>query len=311
MQLVFNELSLSDELGDKAEGERIIEQFINVYNESLKEKYGFPRSIISTINLNSIQIAKDYPVAQWRNNADRDIARRFSGLCDRQKIVETQDNEMEFTCIKGNGSGALIASINSDFLISMDSNEYWKNFEIEGGVYNLQDDSTSEIKLYNITDRHQLESNISLIEQEKLKKIKKYSTGLELLESLDSDFPSLIFHDVAKKQLESEVQVQHLSAICNKLFEINRYFADWDRDKFEMDKFMSKITPQSPETLTRFIKEHTFEFEGKYVVVSYHLRYTGNIPGRIYFDPDHSTGKGLICSLTTKLPTVTDPKQRI
>jgi len=53
-------------------------------------------------------------------------------------------------------------------------------------------------------------------------------------------------------------------------------------------------------------KEHTFSYEGGEILVSFHLRYTGNIAGRIYFHPDPKIRKGVICSLTSILPTVSD-----
>ncbi len=75
--------------------------------------------------------------------------------------------------------------------------------------------------------------------------------------------------------------------------------------------FPSLVTPQSKETLKRFKKQHTFSFPDEQIIVSYHMRYTGNIPGRIYFHPAGWLKKAYVCSLTTKLPTVSEPKMHI
>lgn len=133
-----------------------------------------------------------------------------------------------------------------------------------------------------------------------------------MLESLDDLFPSLIFHEVALNQLRSEVQVCHVQALCNKLMLLEKYFCNWDGKEFDEKAFPPKsVSPQSKETLKRFEKEHTFSFPHEQIMVSYHMRYTGNIPGRIYFHPAGEIRKAYICSLTTKLRTVSEPKMHI
>lgn len=305
MQLVFNELSLVDIPNEIENGKLFIEKFISAYNSAVKEKYGFSRSIQTCVDLNYIEIAKNYYAYQWRNSTDRDIARRFSGLCDRQIITDMLEDEVELSCCKGIGKGLLTAHLNNEFLFSLATHNYWENFMFSGNLYDLSDDSNSEVQVYNLTSGKQLDDNSLLIAEIALKQIYELNSGEKLLSEINNIYPFLIFHKNAQDQLKNEIESQHIPALCKKLSEINTYFSEWNGGAFEPQKFKTKISPESQATLEMFKTEHTFSFEHKDVLASFHLRYTGNIPGRIYFCPDNSTGKGLICSLATKLYTST------
>lgn len=311
MQLIFNELSLNDIPDNIGDGEKLIENFTKVYSIA-KSKFRFSNIIMTYVNINEIEVAKNYPVSSWRNNSntDRDIANIFRVLCDKQSIIDEIDDEIEFkfSHIIQEAKGALIACLNDEFLFSLSSHDFWSSFNIEGSFYDLKEDIYKNRKLRNISDERHLNDNIDIFKYIEKCKVNKYPTPQELLDNLDSLFPNLIFHKKAKKQLKDEVESQYLKHLRNKLYEINQYFSSWEPGKFESDKFKSKISQQSKETINRYKQEHTFEFENKEILVSWHLRYTGGIPGRIYFYPDENTGKGLICSLTIKLPTVNDPK---
>ena len=255
--------------------ERIFEQFINTYSKAVKGTSGFERTILTSVDLNSLELTKGYYVSQWRNNTqDKDMLRRFS--------------------------------------ISFVSEPYWNMFEIPCQYYSLKEDQTFHVRVYNLSSEAQLEKYSGQISEMKEKEISGIRTPQQLLECLDELFPSLIFHQVALNQLEGQVQACHVGALCNKLMSLERYFSKWDGERFEEEAFPSRsVSPQSKSTLERFKKEHTFEFTDAQVLVSYHMRYTGNIPGRIYFHPAYKLRKAYICSLTTKLPTVSEPKKHI
>lgn len=190
--------------------------------------------------------------------------------------------------------------------------DYWEKYKITCEYYSLIDDQTSLVDVSNITTSSQLEENYMEIMQEREKETSSISTANQLLTRIDLLFPSLLFHENAIEQLKKEVEVKHVPIICRKLLELEKYFAEWDGGDFDENAFPARsVSPQSKETLKMFKREHTYEFDGKEILVSYHIRYTGNIPGRIYFYPDTSSKKAYICSLTTKLPTVTNHKSRI
>lgn len=311
MKLIFNELSLNSEPADIYSARDTIELFILTYNEAIKEKYGFERQITTCIDFNRINVAKDYPISKWRNDAevDRDLIRRYVGICEKQNLEDLFEDEVEVRCDKGFGKGLLGAFENEATCISFANDNYWKKFKLECELYSVVDDEVSNISVRNISEKNQLSENYEEIKSFRKKETDSIVLQEQLLENLDSLFPSLVFNQVAVEQLKHNVEVPHVSTICNKLLELEKYFSNWTGGAFDVSAFPTKsVSPQSKETLKRFEKQHTYQFGEKEVIVSYHMRYTGKIPGRIYFYPDTEVKKGLICSLTTKLPTVTNPK---
>jgi len=315
VKLIFNELSLNPELVDIYGARDAIKGFVLTYNEAIKEEHGFERGITTCIDLNRLVVANDYPISKWRNDSevDRDLIRRYIGICDKQSLEEIFDDEIEVRCNRGGeGKGLLGAYENKGICISFTHDAYWRKFKIDCEMYSLVDDEISHIYILNLSEKNQLSEHYDELQKLRKREINSIVTPEQLLENLDFLFPSLVFNQVAVEQIIHTVEVQHVSIICNKLLELERYFSSWGGKVFDESAFPTKsVSPQSKETLKRFKKQHTYEFDGKEIVVSYHMRYTGNIPGRIYFFPDADIQKGLICSLTTKLPTVSEPKMRI
>ena len=313
MQMIFNELSLIENEMDENQAAQIFEQFISTYSEAVKKKNGFDRRILTGLDFNSLTLSRGFHVSKWRNHIkDRDILRRFLDMCDRQIVVDFCQDESELICEKGAGKGLLAAYENSAFSISFTYDSYWKAFKIPCRYYSLLENAETSVQVYNLSNQDQLKEYSENIEEIKKKEIIQINTPEQLLDRLDSLFPSLIFHEVALNQLKDEVQPYHIPTICKKLMSLEQYFSEWDGEKFDETAFPPKsVSSQSKEILKRFKKEHTFSFPDEQIVVSYHIRYTGNVPGRIYFHPAGWLKKAYICSLTTKLPTVSDPKLHI
>jgi hypothetical protein len=314
MQLVFNELSLaSSSYFNSYECENIIEKFIKTYSSAIKKDIGFAREITTTIDLNSINISLNYNIAKWRNSTstDKDLVRRYKGMCDRQQVSNFFDDDIDLKCERGIGRGLLAAYENNATAISFTYDNYWKNYELTCEYYSLSNNMSNIVIIHNLSDEKQLEENFAKIQEKRNNEVLLCKTPQQLLEKLEILFPSLIFHENSINQIKSQVDAQHVPTICRKLFELEKYFCNWDGSLFDESAFPTRsVSPQSKETLKRFKKEHTFSFVEREVLVSYHIRYTGNIPGRIYFHPDSESKKALICSLTTKMPTVSSPTSR-
>lgn len=313
MQLIFNELSLMDENKDIYQGIKALEQFIDTYSEAVKSKNGFNRSILTNTDLNTISLANNYNISKWRNsNVDRDLLRRFINICDRQNISELNQDEAELICDIGAGKGMLAAYENLASCISFSCDPFWDNFEIACRYYSLDDDKEYDVAIYNFSKPKHFIDNLDKVNELKRNQLLEIHTPTQLLEKLDSLYPSLVFHTNVLNQIKNEVQSHHIDTLCHKLAMLESYFSQWDGTIFDESAFPPRsVSPQSKETLNRFKREHTFEFPDQSIVVSYHIRYTGNIPGRIYFHPVCDVGKAYICSVTTKLPSVLTPKSAI
>lgn len=312
MELVFNELSIPQIISDKETGIESFECFLKAYSYAVS-KYSFSRSILTAHDLNDIIISNGYYSSIWRNDChtDRDLKTLYKRMCDLQQILEPSD-DLEITFEGTAGKGMLIAYIDELFMLSIPSEMKFNQFKIQGDCYSLETDQTTRVTLSNISSVKNIDDNQSEISDYINKHRVEYNSLKELLENISTAFPNLVFGKEARNQIKTQLQIQHLSAVINKLKQLDDYFSHWDGERFDMTCFPNKsVSPESKETLNRYKDEHTFVFDGEPVVVSYHIRYTGNIPGRIYFYPDQKSKKGLICSLTTKLSTILYPKSKI
>ena len=315
MNLVFNELSLKDISCDLQKGITIFENFIKTYSYATNNNIGFSRVVYTSVNLNNVEISNGYYSSKWRNdkNGDKDLQLRYKRMCDLQEVL-TQISPDDFLIQHENedGEGLLIAHENNGTLISIVNHSKWKKYKLECECYSSKTDEISKVYINNIYDINCVKEHRAEIIDGFERFIYNCNNKNELLTNLDNWFPNLVFSEVAITQIKAKLETQHIPIVCEKLFQLEKYFSCWDRKGFNKDCFPKRtISSESQETLNRFKENYTFKFGEKYVTVSYHLRYTGNINGRIYFSPDYKTGKGFICSLTTKLPTITYPQAKI
>lgn len=171
MQMILNELSLCTGAVHRSEAVHKLEQFINTYNEAVKSANGFERAILTSVDLNALELTKGFYVSQWRNSTqDRDMCRRFANMCDRQEVLEFNQDETELTCEKGSGKGLLAAYENEAFCISFVFDPFWDKFEIPCDYYSLEEDQTFSARVYNLSDKSQLEVESGKIHEIKEKK---------------------------------------------------------------------------------------------------------------------------------------------
>lgn len=313
MQMVFNELSTSNNEVSLGEINCLISTFVKTYSEVLKTQSGIHRSIATPINFNDLELAPGYYLAQWRNapTVDKDEKMRFLGICERQTITTPSFSDTLYVQHAGDvGSGLQIAYEKNSPLISFRSNADWEKHSIQCELYDIESEEESRISLNNLSSVETVKENSEWIKGRIEEEYASVDTPTAFLSQYQKLFPSLCFHRDALDQMRTQINPVNVSTIVEKLLVLEKYFSNWDGGKFDRSVFPPRfVSPESEETLKRFKKEHTFVWSGRELLVSYHIRYTGgNIPGRIFVYPDHETRKCIVCSLDTKLPTVNDPK---
>lgn len=316
MQLVLNEMSVSEDPQKDETAEETFNTFLLTYSKLINRYHNISRSILSSVDINSLYIAPNYCVAQWRNSKiDIELKRRFLGMCQHIQRVEPSEDELICETEFGKfGGGIQLAAENVAPLISFSFSDEWKEPKIPCRIYRMAyDDFLNGDFLYNFSTEGTISDNSEWLRSEFEKYIEDIKTPSQLMEKLPEAFPSLHFIENATNQIACDVTTVTVPIIAERLFQLEKYFSAWDGEIFQPEIFPPRtISPESKKTLKDYKKEHTFLYDGQEILVSYHMRYTGgNIPGRIYFYPDHVTKKCVICSLTTKLPTVTEPKSKV
>lgn len=313
MEMVFNEKSVSNEKLSVSKANELFSLFIKTYSKAVNSKYNISRTILTSVNINNLEISKGYYVFNWRNSTSVDIEERrvLLGLCQRQRETAPEFEDCQYVQLGDiDGKGLQISYECQVPLISIASDEKWKEHHLDCLLYDIETDEEKQVKIRNIFCEESLNEHKEWLCDESEKAVACISNSEELLQSLSNVFPSLVFHDNAIDQIRNTLNPVTIPTIAEKLYLLEKYFSEWDGNKFEREAFPRRfISPESKTTLSSFEIEHTFEWNGDNLLVSYHVRYTGgDIPGRIYVYPLHKEKKCLICSLYTKLPTVSDPK---
>ena len=92
--------------------------------------------------------------------------------------------------------------------------------------------------------------------------------------------------------------------VVNKLFDLENYFAGWVTGGFDPGAF-PKCKPVSPETLARYSGDYLYTtVNANRVVANWHLYLTPG-KGRLYFEADSASRRGIVCHVGDKLPDVT------
>lgn len=314
MQLILNEISVSQQPINWHDANAVLETFVSVYSHLQKSCSNISRSVIASCDINCLEISPGYLIAKWRNSQiDRDVKRRFLGICDHMQILNPVEDEVICDTVEGiHGHGLQLAMEETFPLLSFSFHDNWKSHLISCTVYCACDSKIITGYVRNFSTHETVIENSDWLNNQCSSSIHEIRTANQLLDKLDSLFPSLCFTDNAVKQIKRDFTCVTTPIVAEKLHILETYFFSWNGEKFQEDAFPARmISPESTETLNAYKKEHSFLFEDREILASLHMRYTGgNIPGRIYFYPDHETKKCVICSLTTKLPTITEPKFR-
>ena len=201
--------------------------------------------------------------------------------------------------------GALYAYLNDDCLISFSSDSRWLTDTIDAVYKRIDEEADKQIKLPNVADEETVRSfqkkyGGSLLADS----LEAITTGQDILTNATELFSNLVFCDTAKRQLKQERNPVLIKQISKRLLELQEYFES--KPKIFDQKKLNHATPESQATLTQYRREHTFQLPtGKYEVFSWHVRFTGNYEGRIFFLPDISRAKCYIGQIGGKLKTVT------
>ena len=313
MDIVFNELSTASKNLSVVEVNQLVSEFVKTYTKVINTYSGVRRSIATPINFNDLELSPGYYLAQWRNDPtiDREEKRRFLGLCDRQTTTAPSLEDLLYVqCGNCVGMGLQIAYEKNSPVISFQSEDYWMRHTIQCTVCDLENEEESEISVINFASEESINVHNEWIEDTIKHEYAGINTSTEFLAQYETLFPSLCFHRNALAQMRNQIRPVNIPTIVEKLLELEKYFSTWDGGKFDRSVFPPRfVSAESEATLTKFKDAHTFEWKGRRILVSFHVRYTGgNIPGRIYIDPDYETKKCIIFSMDTKLPTVSDPK---
>lgn len=313
MFLILNEHSIEYD-GNESESQKILENFIETFKTVIEFSHGKIQNSLHTFrDFKTVMLNPRYGYSVWRNqNIDKELLRKFLSICDRQQIIsEPVNDEVEIRYNNYRDGSLLLAYENDHVLLSFATAKIWERSELEVTVDSIYDVDSKSCQLKNFYNKLVTNNNMWIEQLPTTAFVERYPNIESLRSNLAEALPNLLFHSKAIKQLEDDVRSTWYLPLANRLYELNEACNNMRGKFFDQSAFAPRtISSESPETLSKFKREYTFLFQNKQYIVKHHLRYTGNnnSQGRVYFVPIKDS-KCIVYSLTTKLPTVNDPKE--
>lgn len=296
--MFLNEKAWNAEQDNKYAIIEALKQFVKLYQELLF-KYHVEGVYVPENQEMHIRTVV-YPLAKWLAEIDIDCRRSFLRFWEK-RITYKPEEEYEFLHDGERIEGATEAVLSDSFVISPCLTREWEKPELKGEFYSLNEDEQQEVTVPNLYRREQLAEKIFhvMIERHTAVKVQSYA---ELWRRREDLFSHLEFCPSVEKDL-NELESAYINQVVKKLVELERYCANNIGKPFNKN-LLSKTTTETDVTLKQFKKEHTFFDSNKVAfLASWHMRFTG-IPGRIFFIPDYSVDKMLICYIGEKLKNV-------
>lgn len=261
----------------------------------------------------SISLFNNYNISDWLSDTNvpitkRQFMRRF--LDKHRRFYGEKDIEGEF-CIAIDGQdhksvGCAFALERDHTLLSLSTNEVWKNITICGKYTSLDEFGellTTDHSIENVwTDMTSVQ--LTAIQRERL--FFNISSGQDLWENREKLYPNLVFCECVKTQLMEDSEKYHITAVMKKLERFQEYFSNCGEkyDPFELG-LGARTESETVKSNPKLKKLRCFKLpngEEKYFFdhVGFSGKYSG---GRIHFLPDNKNQKCYIGYIGKHLDT--------
>jgi hypothetical protein len=270
--------------------------------------------------IDDVEIGPSYPVARWLNDGEvsREQRQFVLSLDTRAQLFPkegessaTVNPEDRIDCFYGDREAlALSAARLVDGLpVSFFSDPCWDTAWLTVTMHSL--DANANIVVAADAVRHASASEHIDVHAKWLQELTRIAVrdGRDLWDKRKELFPALELCTEVRGQLAGfKSGDPALRQIVKRLMQMQAFFVNWQGAPIGPDSLPTKCTPESGETMKKYANEHTFTRPGgQRVTFSWHVRFTPD-PGRIFFDGDAATRKGLVgCIARDGLPTIKSP----
>ncbi|HBB31994.1 MAG TPA: hypothetical protein DDZ80_09235 [Cyanobacteria bacterium UBA8803] len=308
LEMVLNELSLRTPAADIPTARQLMSELIRTVRQATVS--GVKRVLRTSDDINTIELAPDYPVARWRNDngVNREERSFFRTLTTKAPfwtdIAEAIKNNFDLSDVihQGEEARGLCFALVSDALpVSLNSEARWNHSRLELTVTRLEDEELIEehLEIIHASCRHHIQEHTDWIQ----KRIRiEVIDGLDLWKRREELFTSLEFCDNVGKQIQSlNIGNPMLRQVVKRLYELDDYCKIWASGSFNPDNLPSKATPESDTRLQQFQQELIIRCpDGEKRIFSLHVRMT---PGawRLHFCVESGPGKIIIGYIGPKI----------
>jgi hypothetical protein len=309
LEMVLNELSLKTPAADIPKARQLMSDLITTLSQATRS--GVQRVLRTHADINSIEIAPNYPVARWRNDSDvsreeksffRTLTSKAPFCSDVAEEIKNEFDLSQFYFQKEEAVGLGFALISDALAVSLLSDSKWDCSRLKLEVTQIDEYEElidRQLELFHASRSSHIQEHGNWIQNRTRISV---NDGFELWNSRKELFPSLEFCENVSKQIQSlNPGNPMLRQVIKRLLELENCCQNWKSGAFDLDSLHSKATPESKSRLKQFQDELTFECpDGITRTFSLHVRMT---PGawRLYFLTDLEPGKIIIGYIGSKI----------
>lgn len=293
VEMVLNELSLRTLAADIPTARQWMSVFMQTLSEATRS--GVKRVVRTQDDINSIQLAPEYPLAKWRNDpqVNREEQSFFRFLTTKAPfwtdVSEDIKSKFDLSEISYRGSlapGLGFALVSDSLAVSLLSESTWNESHLTLDIIQLDENEDlieEQLNVLHASQIQHLQTHINWIQNQIRTSVRD---GVDLWQRRDELFPHLGFCQAVKPQISSlRYGDPMLKQVNKRLFELEEAAQGWTEEGFNLDTLPSKATPESDSRLQRFKNQLTIQCpDSELRLFSLHLRMT---PGawRLYFFP--------------------------
>lgn len=293
VEMVLNELSLRTLAADIPTARQWMSVFIQTLRQATRS--GVKRVVRTQDDINSIQLAPEYPLAKWRNDpqVNREEQRFFRSLTTKAPfwtdVAEDIKSKFDLSDISYRGNvapGLGFAWVSDSLAVSLLSEPIWNESHLTLDIIQLDENDNlieEQVNVFHASQTQHIPAHINWIQNQIRTSVRD---GGDLWQRRDDLFPHLEFCPAVKQQMNSlRYGDPMLTQVKKRLFELEEAAQNWTEEGFNLDTLPSKATPESDSRLQNFQNQLTIECpDDQWRLFSLHLRMT---PGawRLYFFP--------------------------
>jgi len=305
--LVFwNELAEKPMADDRVSAAQRMNAFVDTLGQLRRALPTSPPSLRSHAPVHGVELADGYTIASWQVEADRDRRGLFLLVAASSPLLRSGEDGAEvldrYGCADCWHEHVPAAWATGDLAVSLDSHERWRSPKLAVDVEVLDEQSDALVRRPDVV-RHV--SSIAHVEEHrtwlKQRQLRAVRDGRDLWDRRAELFPHVDFCREVQRQLSAfDPGSAQLGNIVRRFAELDDAFRHWDRGPIHPDFLPSKCTPETPQTLAQEAAEHTAtRADGRSLLFKWHVRFTPG-GGRIFFDGDVDTGRGLVGCIAIK-----------
>jgi hypothetical protein len=246
---------------------------------------GAAKILHSLVDVNSLLLAEEYPIAAWRNDnsVDLDVIRLFRSLVTRAPTLgeEVVGGLVEYR-FNGQEAPALgFAYLEEDLSVSLASNASWDTPILDIEEHVLGEDGeleTNQVQVLHASSDEHIDVHEALLTPP------GPGDGKAIWENRDELYPGLTFLDRVEKDLSALGADRIIARLHRRLSEMSAFAIGWDSGPLDVGALPMRISPDSEATLNQFSEERTFVLpDGTTEVFSWHVKLGIRIRVHVHF----------------------------